>query len=227
MTSSRDGVFSYMHLDNPNKVLYMERWKEEPIPFDDIETQNLVEAVSSIYPQLFLDEEEEDETLYTQSSNFGAKALKNRHLKVKAWSDLRLYETFLDESGELNVIRDKTIIPPIACPDIMADEIAGLSLADFLSNGYNIPPINMADAGSPGNLSDSIMGFHHADLTANSISDFGANNTFLNMRCSSLNNANMNIEEQSQAPPLETPRSGRVRQMSDKNFQTPISRIMR
>ncbi|KAG7661787.1 CTA6 [[Candida] subhashii] len=227
----RDGVFSYVHLDNANKVLYMERWREEPIPFDDIETQTLIEATSNQYPQLFLDEEEDDDVMYQPTPIFGSKVLKNRHLKEKIWSDLRLQETFIEPSpSTTSRIKDKTMVPPIAYAEDIASD---LSLADFLSNGYNLLPAVHINESSPGNLSDSIMGFHHGDITGNSTSDLmgSSNNTFLNMRSSSINNPTLgdqsHPQQQQQQQPLETPRSGRVRQLSDKNFQTPISRIVR
>ena len=33
----KDGSFSYLHLSNPNIATYMETWRNEPMPFDDIE----------------------------------------------------------------------------------------------------------------------------------------------------------------------------------------------
>ena len=73
---SRDGTFSYIHLDDPNKVLYIERWKDEPITYDDIETSNLVEAAVNVYPQLFAEEEEDDGILNFHLNNLGQSFIK-------------------------------------------------------------------------------------------------------------------------------------------------------
>ena len=56
-------------------MLYIERWKDEPITYDDIETSNLVEAAVNVYPQLFAEEEEDDGILNFPSQQFGSKAL--------------------------------------------------------------------------------------------------------------------------------------------------------
>ncbi|EGW35787.1 uncharacterized protein SPAPADRAFT_53945 [Spathaspora passalidarum NRRL Y-27907] len=226
---SRDGVYSYIHLDDSKKVLYMEQWKQESLPFDDIETHNLVEATSTLFTKLFLDDEEEEESLPIHPAVFGNKIYKSRSmLKEKVWTDLALTEKFLDESSELNKLHDKTILPSLSSE--VEQQFGELSLAEFLSNGYNIPDDHLDSVLSP-NLTDSIPQHHfrrhrlsHRDISLNSTSDLSVpNNSFQNIRSSSGTGNPV-------APPgsLQTPRTGRVRQVStDKNFQTPISRIMR
>ncbi|KAL6450185.1 hypothetical protein SBY92_002117 [Candida maltosa Xu316] len=178
----RDGVFTYVHLSDANKVLYMERWKDEPIPFDDIDVTNLIEAAVNVYPQLFADEEEEDGMISFPSQQFGSKSYKNRRsIKQKKWMDLNL-----DSFFQKTQVVDKTLVPPVANdPD----------LADFLNNGYN----------------------KEDDISLNSTSDYAgnSNNTFLNLRSNSNNQQ------------FQTPRPGRVRQVSTDKFQTPVGRIMR
>ncbi|RLV91962.1 hypothetical protein JA1_003506 [Spathaspora sp. JA1] len=220
----KDGIYSYIHLDDPKKVLYMEQWKQEPLPFDDIETHNLVEATSALFPKLFLDDEdEEDGTLTIHPAAVGNKIYKSRTMREKVWSDLSVSEKFLDETSELNKIRDETLVPSLGF-----ETEHDLSLADFLSNGYNnIPPEEHLDSmmspdgiPHPQFFQQRMPPHRHRDISLNSTtSDLSVpNNTFQNIRSTSTSTA---IQT--------TPRPGRVRQVStsDKNFQTPISRIMR
>ncbi|KAL1571932.1 hypothetical protein MG5_03945 [Candida albicans P57072] len=212
---SRDGTFSYIHLDDPNKVLYIERWKDEPITYDDIETSNLVEAAVNVYPQLFAEEEEDDGILNFPSQQFGSKLYKNRRsIKQKRWMDLNI-ESF--KSDNKNVV-DKTLVPPVAGePD----------LAEFLSNGYNKEELSVLQL-SPGN--NTVL--HNSDMSLNSTSDYvgNSNNTFINMRSNSTSHqqpSQQQQQQQQQQSQFQTPRPGRVRQVSTDKFQTPVSRIMR
>lgn len=209
LTMSRDGVFSYVHLDDPNKVLYMERWKDEPIPFDDIDTTNLIEAVVNVYPQLFAEDEEEDGMISFASQQFGSKIYKNRRsIKQKTWMDLNLL-SFHDEKK----VVDKTLIPAVAGdPD----------LADFLNNGFNRQECLILQSPIP-----------HSDVSLNSTSEYPSN-TFSNLRSNSVtaHHQQQQLQQsrsQSQSLQLQfqTPRPGRVRQVSTDKFQTPIGRIMR
>lgn len=218
--STRDSTFSYVHIVDPNQVLYMERWRDDPIPFDDIDTQSLMEATSSLFPQLLL-EEEEDGAIPINSTTLGAKVYKNRKLlKDMVWSDLGTFETFLNESSSLNKQVDHTILKPIHSGQPQRtyqflEEPQKLTIGDFLSNGYSAND-NLHNILSPGN--DSMMAYH-GDISLNSTSDVLPSNSFINYRSNSVTNTAQG--------PIQTPRHARTRQLSDKNFQTPITRIMR
>lgn len=217
---ARDGVFSYVHLDDPNKVLYMERWKDEPIPFDDIDTTNLIESAINVYPQLFAEDEEEDGMISFTSQQFGSKIYKSRRsIKQKTWMDLNLLSFFNNSNNndDDKKIIDKTLIPPVAGdPD----------LADFLNNGYNNQEYLILQTPLP-----------QGDVLLNSTSEYPTN-TFSNLRSNSIGNHQQQYQQpQSQQLQLQlqlqsqqqfqTPRPGRVRQVSADKFQTPIGRIMR
>lgn len=215
---ARDGIFLYVHLDDPNKVLYMERWKDEPIPFDDIDTTNLIESVINVYPQLFAEDEEEDGMISFTSQQFGSKIYKSRRsIKQKTWMDLNLLSFFNNNNDDDKKIIDKTLIPPVAGdPD----------LADFLNNGYNKQEYLILQTPLP-----------HGDVSLNSTSEYPTN-TFSNLRTNSMGNhqhQQQHQQPQSQVQPVQlqsqlqfqTPRPGRVRQVSADKFQTPIGRIMR
>lgn len=234
---TRDSTFSYVHIDNPNQVLYMERWIDEPIPFDDIDTQALMEATANLFPLILL-EDEEDGTLAMSQATFGAKLNKNRRLRDRVWSDLDIFDKFLNEESPLSKQTDKTILkplynkpPPNAFDEVM-DESGGidnleisssgdrldLNIATFLANGYG--PRHETDILSPGN--DSIL--HLGDISGNSDLLGAANNTFLNLRSHSIGSSQQATSNQL----FQTPRIRRTRQPStDKNYQTPITRIMR
>ncbi|EAZ63663.1 hypothetical protein PICST_28046 [Scheffersomyces stipitis CBS 6054] len=236
--STRDSTYSYVHIDDPNQVIYMEKWQDDPIPFDDIDTQQLLEATANLFPQLLL-EEEEDGAIPIQPATYGAKAYKNRQLlKDKIWNDFGIFEKFLNESSSLNKQVDKTILGSMYTKsnehfdgdiadggeDIVKRE-NGFTVADYLSNGFTMND-NTMDILSPTDMAnDSIMGVHHGDISLNSTSDLpgGANNTFFNARSNSIGYGN-----QAGVAAVQTPRVGRTRQTStDKSFQTPITRIMR
>lgn len=226
--SARDSTFSYVHLDDPNQVIYMEKWEDDPIPFNDIDTQALIEATTSLFPQYLLDEEE-DSGLPINTSTFGTKVYKNRKLlKDKAWSDLGIFEKFLDESSSIHKQTDKTILKSVHTklsnnPYENLDEPDEFTLAEFLSNGYN-PSDTMDILSPPDMVNDSIMGNNAGDISVNSTSDLliPSNNTFsMNIRSTSGTNSNQNAL-------IQTPRVARSRQPStDKIFQTPVTRIMR
>lgn len=226
--STRDSTFSYVHLDDANQVIYMEKWQDDPIPFNDIDTQSLIEATSNLFPQ-FLLEEEEDSGLPINSSTFGTKVYKNRKLlKDKTWCDLAIFDKFLDESSSLHKQTDKTILESVytklsANVYEAIDEPNEFTMADFLSNGYNPSETIDSMLSPPDMINDSIMGNNAGDISLNSTSDLlvPGNNTFsMNIRSNSGNNPNPQL--------MQTPRIGRSRQHStDKIFQTPVTRIMR
>lgn len=241
---TRDSTFSYIHIDNPNQVLYIERWKDDPIPFDDIDTQSLIDATANLFPLMHLGDDE-DGILPMNLATFGAKVFKNRKLlKDKVWSDLGIYEKFLNEESPLNKQIDSTILKPIytkpppntfEIDDELLDMIEyqntinthitegeknDVSIATFLANGY-LHDMNIPNQ----DLNDSMI----HDISLNSSSEMIGNNSFLNMRSNSIG-IQQHAQAHSQYPQgvFQTPRVTRTRQPStDKNFQTPITRIMR
>ena len=127
--------------------------------------------------------------------------------------DLNIESFKLDNK---NVV-DKTLVPPVAGdPD----------LAEFLSNGYNKEELLVLQL-SPGN--NTVL--HNSDMSLNSTSDYvgNSNNTFINMRSNSTSHQQPSQQQLQQLQQLQfqTPRPGRVRQVSTDKFQTPVSRIMR
>lgn len=209
---SRDASFSYVHIDDPNHVLYMERWADAPIPFDDVDTHALVEATSNLFPQ-FLMEEEDDGGIPINSSTFGAKVYKNKSLlKDWVWSDLAIHDFLKEGPG----IPDKTILNSFYSTQSPDDD---LQISAFLANGYDrdIQPLQSPDVNS------SIVA---GDISANSSDLIGpSNNTFnLNLR----SNSNSGPANQPLPFQQQTPQVARTRQVStDKSFQTPIARIVR
>ncbi|ODV80534.1 uncharacterized protein CANTADRAFT_25039 [Suhomyces tanzawaensis NRRL Y-17324] len=225
--STRDSTFSYFHIDDPNQVLYMERWKDDPISFDDIDTQALLEETSNLFPQMMLEEDDEEGAIPISSMRLGAKLIKNKELlKEKTWNDLGIFEKFLNEGSALHKEVDRTIIRPLHTkPSAFGrEESEELSIGEFLSNGY-LASDHMDSILSPDMVNDSIMGVHQGDTSINSTSDMivPENNTFLNFRSGSIGGSSAQA-----GSAIQTPRIGRTRQSStDKNFQTPITRIMR
>jgi hypothetical protein len=150
----RDGHFSYLHLQDPSHVLYLERWRDEPIAHDDIDPPALLEASAAMFPK-FLLEEEEDGGIPILLSTIGTKILKDRRLlKERTWHDLAVHERFALHPDPR--WRDHTVLAA-------ATDDADATLARFMANGYALaeePPA----AASPAN--DSLGDLSHSDLAA-------------------------------------------------------------
>ncbi|CAI5759211.1 unnamed protein product [Candida verbasci] len=196
---SKDGIYSYVQFDDPSKVIYMENWINEPIPFNDIDTTNLIEKTG----ELFANDDEEDE-INLNSLQFGSKTYKNRKSKNKKWMDLNI-EHFLKDSERDKKLIDETLLPGLT------------NVSEFLTDGQD-------------QIDDHLIlqspELNH-DFSINSTSDLinHASNTFLNLRSHSNQQQQSNQSQNSQV--FQTPRPGRVRQVSSDKFQTPIARIMR
>lgn len=225
----RDSAFTYIHIDNPNQVLYMEKWQDHPIPFDDIDTHSLLEATANLFPQLLL-EDEEDGGIPIHSSTFEAKVYKNRSLlKEKAWSDLGVYEKFLKDSEKQP---DQTILKPIYAKLSKnylntLDDLSRIAINDFLSNGYGSDHTANQLLMSPPEVGADISGMSSSDY-------IGPVNSSFIIRQGSTSSTTapqpMLVSQLRTVGPLvmQTPRVGRTRQASaDKNLQTPITRIVR
>jgi len=253
---SLDSIYSYVHVNDSNQVIYLSKWQYLPIPFDDIDTDALFDAASNKFPQLLLEEDEEDAALPVNSSSRGAMAYKNdRTLRERVWTDLGL-EKFTGHSTDDMV--DRTMLQPLyTSHDESHREDSGFrSRATFRnSHNTNVPMAAIADFLSNGLAQDAVSTtFMSPDINDSSIYhgvDFSINsndlshNTFLNVRSSSHNHQAQNYNShQFQPPPqphhqqqsshlqqqplIQTPRIGRTRQASaDRNFQTPITKIMR
>lgn len=218
--STRDSHFSFIHLEDPNHVLHMEKWQDNPIPFDDIDTQALFDATANLFPQYLL-EEEEDGGIPISSSTIGAKIIKDRKLlKDRTWQDLGIFDRFLEESAPKR--RDETILKSVYTklhnPVYDVDnEHPELTMAEFLSSGYEVDMVDEHEISSSDIVNDSIMG-NTGDLSLTSSDLLGPSGNFsMNVRSSSVN-----------SNAVQTPRPPRTRQLStDRNFQTPITRIIR
>lgn len=203
---SQDSVFSSVHFTHPNQALFMEKWREYAIPYDDIDTSRLFEATASIFPQ-FLLEDEEDGAIPLHSSVFGAKVSKNKNsLKDDIWNDLST--EVLRSNAMLKKTPDNTILRPLHYTE---DTDAAVSINDFLANGYNREVLSSNADTLTGSVS-------HEDIWLNLTSEYPMNHTFsMKMRSNSYTGQQ----------PVQTPRVGRTRQHSQDKFQTPITRIMR
>ena len=223
--SGRLAPFSYIHMDDAHKVLCIEQWQDSQVPYNDIETNSLVEATASLFPR-FLLEEEEDGALPGNSTAFGNKVYKNHKLlKENTWSDLGIHEKFLDETSNLHKEKDKTILKAVYTKPTEGNKDRpgnDMILAEFLSNGhYNSENLEDASASSE-MINDSVMGNNNVDIFVNSSNDHSVpNNTFsINMRSASGSN--------SHGVSVQTPRVERSRQYStDRVFHTPVTRSMR
>lgn len=201
-----DASYGYAHFSNDDQAVYMEEWKEYPIPFDDIDTVGLMEATANLFPQ-FLMEEEEDGAIPLNSTTFGAKLYKNRNLlKHKVWTDLNV--DTLRSTATATKLPDKTILHSLHFDQ---DGEAEVTIGDFLANGYN----------SELKLNPDTSTSSHDDNWLNLLSDFPTHHTFSNIKL--RNNSTSHVH---QTPVVQTPRA-RTRQPSQDKFQTPITRIMR
>lgn len=224
-----DGSYSYVHFTNHNQVLYMEKWSnDDPIPYDDIDTQGLFDATANLFPQ-FLLEEEEDGGIPINPANYSAKYYKNKKLlRDRIWSDLGIHERFLDEDSLLHKQEDKTILRPLhhshVDRELAEDLLQGsdeFNIAQFLANGYGLSDHIDNMLTSNDLVNDSIMGNNTSDISINLNTDFIPPNFPAPKRNNSSGNINYNSSNQ-------TPRVGRPRQTSnDRNFQTPITRMLR
>lgn len=201
-----DASYGYAHFSNDDQAVYMEEWKEYPIPFDDIDTVGLMEATANLFPQ-FLLEEEEDGAIPLNSTTFGAKLYKNRNLlKHKVWTDLNV--DTLRSTATASKLPDKTILHALHFDQ---DDEAEVTIGDFLANGYN----------SELKVNPDMSTSSHDDNWLNLLSDFPTHHTFSNIKL--RNNSTSHVH---QTPIVQTPRA-RTRQPSQDKFQTPITRIMR
>lgn len=211
---SLDSVYNYSHCES-NNLLYLDKWQHYPIPFDDIDTDKLFEQASTLFPQLLIDEDDEDATIPLNALTLSAKAYKSRRtLKDKTWIDLGL-EKFTDGFSPVDL--DRTILPPLFDRDTglpletekVGDKLRGDTLGSFDKN-----PINALNSRGNKNSSNALISsflsngyaanhsnshynpilspdladsllYHGGDFTINS-NDF-SHNTFLNLRSSSHN----------------------------------------
>lgn len=120
---SRDSVFSQVHHAHPNQALFIEKWHDFKLPYDDIDTLRLFEVTANVFPQL-LQDDDEDGAIPLNSSLFGAKLYKNWGNKEKVWTDLGI--DMFRSDATLQKLPDKTILKS-------AKSDAQLS---FMANGY-------------------------------------------------------------------------------------------
>lgn len=207
-----DASYGYVHFGNDNLAQYIDEWKDYHIPYDDIDTTNLMDATANIFPQ-FLFEEEEDGAIPLSSSTFGARIYKNKNLlRLRAWSDLNIDS--LRSTPDTKRLPDATILRSLHFDEF---DVADVSLGDFLSNGYNTE----VTKGYP-DISGASMS--QDDNWINTSSDFPTHHTFSNIKLRSNSTTQANPQNSSV---IQTPRVARTRQASQDKFQTPITRIVR
>lgn len=226
--SRGDSTYSYIHHIDPKQVLHMEKWQDDPIPYGDVDTQPLIEASSGLFSQ-FMAEDEEDNDYPINPSIFGRKLYKNRrNPSDRVWSDLAVYDSFLNESSSLFKQKDNTILKSVHTNleglFESNDEVEGFSMAHFLSNGFAHEEV-MDTILKTHDLNDSIIGGATGDLSLLSALELPVphNTSMIGSSRIPSNPINTSVNAANQ-----TPRMNRSRQpSSDRIFQTPITRIMR
>lgn len=191
--TTRDSIFSYVHLDDSNHVLFMEKWQDEPIPFDDIDTQILFESTSNLFLNSLFDDDDGGMSIHFNTLEF--KVHKNqKFLKENVWVDLSIYEKFTNKSDKVNKILDQSLLKPLHSY-YLSDENSNLNLLnnklkinDFLSNKQFFNNNQNSINGS--NL-DNGSEIHPTDFSLNSTSYMlgSLNNTFLNYKSNSTSNS--------------------------------------
>lgn len=219
-------------MDDPNRVLYMQSWQlDSDIAFDDIDTHTLTEATMHLFPLAYLQQEEEDGgIILVNNTNFSSNSkFRQKHQKERIWQDLDINFLELHNAHTKNHLqttesnqrvdtgfpfqseavsgfeshqtqRDRTLLTPMHDAD----------LGQFLANGYQLlRPQQFTMATSPPQFN-----FLLDETTEFPTPSIGNSNTVSNNR----NPSGL----------MQTPRITRVRQSStDRNFQTPIARIVR
>lgn len=212
---SRDSAYSYPHLSSLSHVLHMELWKDAPIPYDDIDTQLMMEAVASEFPRL-LTEDDDDDGLPMTTSTPGSKFSKNRRASQQdRWMDLNLHDRYLNPESTLHKVHDGTLLKPMFTNTGAELEDSGVLLADFMANGHTHLREH-DETNSPDDLHDTS---NAADISANFSTDMIShqNNTF-----------SFKVRSNSGSGPAQTPRvRSRHASTEAKGFQTPIARSMR
>ena len=199
----------------------MEKWQDDPIPFDYIDTAALFAgSMGSLPRELF--EEEDDGEIPLVSQNFGVKVMKDRKsIKSRTWQDLGIFERFHPDSK-----RDPTLLAALYASLTDLDTVVPLhmhpqlEISDFLSVGYDAHgSVFDKESASADMMNDSIVGNHPGD--------FSLNSTELVVPSSTSFNINRALSGNSATNPIQTPRPTRRQNSVDRNFQTPITRIIR
>lgn len=229
---SLDSVYSYMHMDDPNRVLYMQLWQlDSQIAFDEIDTQSLTEATMHLFPLSYLQQEEEDGgIILVNNTNFSSNSkFRQNHQRERIWQDIDV--SFLEvgraNTGDLHQtteanqrtdsglpfqLEDSAGLEPRPAPHdrTLLTPMHDVDLGAFLANGYQVPsarePVLAVSPPQFNFLLDDANEFPTPSV--GHVSSVG-------------NNRNSSAV-------IQTPRIARVRQSStDRNFQTPIARIVR
>ena len=204
-----DSHYSYVHFSHANQAAFMEQWTDYKIAPNDIDTTRLFELTASTFPLL---NEEDDESLPPHPCVFAAKVYRNRNmLQKKAWAD-----------ANLDVLRPKATVKKL--PDLQILRLLhcsqtgdlGVSLNDFLTNGYNAEPDAPTD-----DLADYVS---NDDIWLNTTSEYLANHTFSNMKMRSTSGTFQHGSSYTPQSGSQTPRMPR-RRPSQEKFQTPINSI--
>lgn len=221
---NRDGIYSNIYMDDPNRVIYIERWKDDPLPYDDIDTDALRNAAASLFPTA-LEDEDDDINISMNAANSGAKVFKNHRLRLEPeWLDLCVFDKFRDEHLELHQIHDGTILQPFhsvlrESKEDSEGESRHATIALFLANGMAMEDESMRE-----DTSNETMRNFAEDVSLSS----GINSSFSHLRASSAVHAGMLFPSGANMIPhsAQTPRMTR-RGSSDRAFETPLARIIR
>lgn len=219
---NRDGIYSHIHMGDPNRVLYIERWRDEPLPYDPIDTEALRNATSALFSSRLFEDEEDEIGLPMNAATIGFRAPKSRRtLCEPPWMDTDVFDRFRDEDLALHRLRDHTLLGSLKsnAEGLEGEESGQATIALFLAHGMSIGAMSRDDT-TP---NESISRLH-GDLSINS----ELNNTFAQLRVSSsVHTALPQVPGSNTIPhPAQTPRPAR-RASSERVFETPIARIIR
>ncbi|CDK27306.1 unnamed protein product [Kuraishia capsulata CBS 1993] len=112
-----DFQFSHIHMSDPSHVLLMEKWVNDPLPFDVIELPKTQWATSDNILQHLINTETEDDDMLQEVGNGLNPGLNrnNKRSKKLLWKDLGLGD--FANGGGPDYTFDRTILTHLATTD--------------------------------------------------------------------------------------------------------------
>ncbi|CAN3353925.1 hypothetical protein DICA3_A10968 [Diutina catenulata] len=199
-----DSSYNYSHINHPNHILYASKWSLQPIPYDDIDTERLLDSMAALFP--------DDEDDITMPQLKAATRRKGQKKNQPVWTDLSL-DRFLASTPQTarDAYRDHTMVPPMFTGE---DESDGVN--EYLSNGFNHPATTLFTAQSTFSHMQSPppLGYEPPSF---------ATPATPRIRASSNMSETPRIRQSS----VHTPRVPSGTPRNQTPFQTPNTRIMR
>ncbi|GME84324.1 unnamed protein product [[Candida] boidinii] len=107
---ARDSEYSYVHMTNPNHILFMETWQQDILPFDDIDipATNIYKSDNLIEQFLQTSKDSDPDASIIGGNNAAASATNklNKKAKKSHWAHLGINELLSNDEN----IRDTTIL---------------------------------------------------------------------------------------------------------------------